>query len=243
MANFVLRAFDPENISLAGVAVGTLWCPSDATVSQTQTITSSFGYTNLPPGNWRQTYTSYHGFEGFWALRILLSDTTYSQRVAEMNGVIFGQSAVKVGDITDGTSNTLLFAEVGHGLIDPASRNCYHFWNSGYYADALAEALYPINLQRTNYGLASGNVDPDDVAATASSFHPGGANFAMCDGSVRFLKDTIDRWQIDPNSALPVGVTYDNTNRVYSIAPGAKVGVYQALSSRAGGEVVSADQY
>jgi prepilin-type processing-associated H-X9-DG protein len=45
------------------------------------------------------------------------------------------------------------------------------------------------------------------------SMHPGGGNFAMCDGSVRFIKSTI---------SMPV---------------------YQALSTRAMGEVLSADSY
>jgi len=47
----------------------------------------------------------------------------------------------------------------------------------------------------------------------ASSNHPGGANFAMADGSVKFIKDTI--------SML----------------------VYMSLGTRAGGEVISADSY
>ncbi|MFO0911161.1 MAG: DUF1559 domain-containing protein [Isosphaeraceae bacterium] len=45
------------------------------------------------------------------------------------------------------------------------------------------------------------------------SMHPGGANFLFGDGSVRFLKDTIDRR------------------------------VYRSLGTRAGGEVISADAY
>src|SRR5262249_44079509 len=145
-----------------------------------------------------------------------------------------------LASITDGTSNTILFGEKGHGLIDPSSRDFYHLWNSGYYADTMHDTLYPINPQRVNYGGA--NADPDQVAMTASSFHPGGANFALCDGSVRFLKDSIDSWAIDPNSTLPVGVNYDSTNRVYAITPGSKVGVYQKLSSRNQGEIISSDQ-
>ena len=45
------------------------------------------------------------------------------------------------------------------------------------------------------------------------SWHPGGANFAFCDGSVKFLKATTD------------------------------LGVLSALGTRAGGEVISASDY
>jgi prepilin-type processing-associated H-X9-DG protein len=43
--------------------------------------------------------------------------------------------------------------------------------------------------------------------------HPGGANFAFADGSVRFIKNSID------------------------------LNAYRGLGTRSGGEVVSADSY
>ena len=75
----------------------------------------------------------------------------------------------------------------------------------------------------------------------ASSFHPGGVNVGFVDGSVRFIKESIDTWAFNPATGYPLGVTRDIS--VWQVAPGAKIGIWQALASAAGGEVVSADAY
>jgi prepilin-type processing-associated H-X9-DG protein len=59
-------------------------------------------------------------------------------------------------------------------------------------------STYPINPQiKIGIGyMDSGNgngtigLGGDDFVLSASSFHPGGANFAFIDGSVRFIKDS-----------------------------------------------------
>jgi prepilin-type processing-associated H-X9-DG protein len=84
------------------------------------------------------------------------------------------------------------------------------------------------------------NFSQDDQAGAyaeaASSFHPGGVNVAFVDGSVRFIKDTIDTWTIDPTTGWSLGVTRDVS--VWQMGPGAKVGVWQAIGSVNGGEVM-----
>jgi prepilin-type processing-associated H-X9-DG protein len=75
--------------------------------------------------------------------------------------------------------------------------------------------------------------------------HPGGVNCAFADGSVKFIKDTINSW---PNAltggrgmfGAPKTLVNCSTG---ALLPGAWVGVWQALTTRNRGEVISADEY
>ena len=131
-----------------------------------------------------------------------------------------------------------MIGEHGHSFLDPGSITQYHFWNSGFHQDTMFESYYPINPHRRGLtGLSTA------FPRQASSFHPGGAMFAFADGSVRFLKDTIDSWTIDTATGDPVGTAWDASVRHYRFLPGARIPVYQALTTRKMGEVISADQF
>ena len=165
--------------------------------------------------------------------------------------MIYNDSTVTISSVTDGTSTTFLFAERTKNIL-PASVTPTS-WD-GWFSSLRTQmsSMWPINPQKKIAGLntpglqgigAYGATTEIQWIFAASSNHPGGANFAFADGSVRFLKDTINCWPMNPAVGDPYGVTYNTTTYSYTVAPGTQFGVYQALSTRAGGEVISSDQY
>lgn len=147
-----------------------------------------------------------------------------------------GFSEVRIANVTDGVSNTLLFGERSH--FDP---NYDTFAAAGWTQQAMeqwgwwasASGQYGLSnvtlstLAPINYRLGFNFTNKPASASTQAGFatfdalrvcsfgsqHPGGANFAMGDGSVRFLKNS---------TAQPV---------------------LHALGTRAGGETLSGDSY
>jgi prepilin-type processing-associated H-X9-DG protein len=192
------------------------------------------------PGAVMMKYTSYAGCAGTWMLWFQ-QDFPPQQF---MNGLFYIRSAVTLAQVRDGTSSTIAFSERAHTLLDQNSAMWWHWWTSGNYGDTLFCTLYPMNPFRKVNGqyINSGDARADAYISSASSMHPGGANFAFMDGSVRFLKDTINTWPANTTDGLPIGVTFD-PNGPYKLAPGVQFGVYQKLSTRDGGEVISASDY
>jgi prepilin-type N-terminal cleavage/methylation domain-containing protein/prepilin-type processing-associated H-X9-DG protein len=234
-ANFSYTATSAGNATVASTGISALWCPSDPVVAQSQPLDASYG---LPAGtNLVQYYTSYGGCQGMWSLDVLFSDDVnygpgfYSKRLTNMNGLIFSSSTVKLAEITDGMSNTILFAERPHGRISNVTgdQTYYHWWNSGYYTDAMCETFYPINSQFRGLPLIDGSTDEDWVM-TVGSFHPGGANVGFADGSVRFIKDSIQSVTFNPSDGSVPAFTY--SGHVFSMTTGYQTGVWQRLSTR-----------
>jgi prepilin-type N-terminal cleavage/methylation domain-containing protein/prepilin-type processing-associated H-X9-DG protein len=248
--NFSVNMFDIPNSTIVSTGLSTLWCPSDAGVETPSLITFNIGPAPAAP----VYYSSYAGCAGSWFnnwMAIYFSPATGYQ---QMNGVLYAFSATKIASVTDGTSNTIMFGEHTRVIENAANQADWHWWPSGYYGDTIFTAYWPINPNKKIPITCQGVVTNPEVEA-ASSMHPGGANFGFMDGSVHFIKDSISCWVNNPANStgavpytcVPNGLTVTTSAGgdpvIWNVAPGTQFGVYQQLSTRNGGEVISSDQY
>jgi prepilin-type N-terminal cleavage/methylation domain-containing protein/prepilin-type processing-associated H-X9-DG protein len=127
--------------------------------------------------------------------------TTYDGCAAGNGPMYETLKPLRFASILDGTSNTIL---IGEALTGKDYQNAWCHMDN-----AIATCAYPPNAKNP----VTGKDYPPDQWWNRYAFtsnHTGGAQFAMVDGSVRFIPDNID------------------------------LQVFRALATRAGGEVVSA---
>jgi prepilin-type processing-associated H-X9-DG protein/prepilin-type N-terminal cleavage/methylation domain-containing protein len=131
------------------------------------------------------------------------------------DGVLFLDSRVRFGDVTDGMSNTLLVGE-----RPPSSDQDFGWWYAGWGQMQTGSADMTLGVRELRvhpnytacpsgpYEFRAGSINDVCDAFHFWSWHPGGANFLFVDGSIHFLR-------YDDNPLMP------------------------ALATRAGGEVVT----
>ncbi len=185
--NFNLCSSDIANLTICGVQVNSLVCPSDvnnqsvqfpATQSSGTGVSPGWSFNEitslfpLPAGNFNQAFTSYAGNAGTWTFGF--NNQMSSTILAYYTGVIYNDSSVKIAAITDGTSNTFIFGEHSKGhlmILDPGYAVSDNAWNSGRWYDTLFATLYPMNL-------AIGN-SPGISISSAGYYYPTAAGSAI----------------------------------------------------------------
>ena len=230
--NFSINLFTADNATVSAIGIGTLCCPSDPLITYARALPDGDFW---DPGAFTMHYTSYAGSTGTWNQPPWLKWNS--------NGLFYAEDPVRLESVTDGTGQTIAFGEHATAILGPDDQREQHWWASGYPSDTLITTFYPLNPQlRIGNLCAAGDFNAYLIAA--SSQHPGGANFAFLDGSVRFLKDSISSWPIDSSTGRPIGVQGDaGTGKPYRLGPETRAGIYQMLSTRNGAEVVTSDSY
>jgi prepilin-type processing-associated H-X9-DG protein len=195
---------DPWQNVLSGRAatvLDVLLCPSDHLPSKI--ITDSSG---------RQFgMTSYGGNAGV---------QSYHPNNATKDGIFYMYSNLRMADIVDGTSNTLLFGERYHRDVD-YDLNAGAFTKMsgwGYWCpsagppgmgDVTFGTMVPINYLHPP-GVAVNAAYEERRITAMGSGHSGGCNVALADGSTRFVSESVDNTTWRAVSTRMGGETIDS---------------------------------
>jgi prepilin-type N-terminal cleavage/methylation domain-containing protein/prepilin-type processing-associated H-X9-DG protein len=245
--NFSHVAQATANLTALGTKVASLICPSDLPATP-----QASGIGNLPAPYAQASYGMSRGTQENiytnWASTAWPDPSAPNPahcNAALGNGMFGAEDVVRIAMVTDGTSNTTLFGEMSRFKNEvPDIFNFYTF--TAAFTDPYSTTPKEIFPETGAFTYPRIGSPPDPTGVSASkvwgvcgskagiptdwlincpqalttlgewafrSNHPGGVNFAMGDGSVKFIKQSVGDQP------------------------------YQALGTRAGGEVLSSDSY
>ena len=227
--NFDYAAVEPAtgtNYTADSIKVASFLCPSDGTSS--------------PPSGYRwYAQGSYGAVAGNTDIAVYryTSDNLTDCKYLLPDGVFGANYTYRYADVLDGLSNTLFIGETSRFRNEPSATVDVFNWNTtgGWYPDNFANGSTRTMGYAHTVPKINAPAQPADVKSFITplgpynwkndlggqkygqfgfrSMHPGGANFCFGDGSVRFLKDSIN------------------------------LIVYNGLGTKAGNEIISSDQY
>lgn len=196
-------SLNPALASVAQQPLPVLMCPSDA---------GDVFYTDDNGARWAGTNYMVNGGSG--------QNTQYCSSAND--GLFWRGSSTRFRDITDGTSNTIFMAETLFGNRGPDTTTLIDHNRqmkrvsgggpctidgdvmvtqaaSSYEGTRAAAWIRNTGYNCLVHGFLSPNSKTPDIAhhgevlSGARSLHVGGANVLLCDGSVRFLGENLDR--------------------------------------------------
>jgi prepilin-type N-terminal cleavage/methylation domain-containing protein/prepilin-type processing-associated H-X9-DG protein len=235
--NFSLSSYDPSNVTGAAASINSFLCPSDAAIQiPSGQVLAGYGWggTNYR-ANEGTSVAMWYGSDD--------PTNVNNGIVAPPNGPFYSDQLITLAMITDGTSSTAAFSEhvlgdfsnsVVTDFSDTFEPGTFPVTSDDAYQFCLATAINNLAMQGYSnvgapwvYGYHSTTsywhsappnsrscmFPPSRISTTANSRHPGGVNVGLLDGSVRFIKSTIN------------------------------LSTWRALGTRNLGEIISSDSY
>jgi prepilin-type N-terminal cleavage/methylation domain-containing protein/prepilin-type processing-associated H-X9-DG protein len=232
--NMSFSYFHPPNDTIHATLIKTVLCPSDPNIP-----VDTFNF------NGRTVQVPYHNYPNNLGTFLFNNGLMFDGPAYELSAPQFG-APTTLAMILDGTSNTVIFSEFIRGRGEMVTNGLHQVYLadiSGNQAAPLAKLSAACQVSTTitmgwkgeewldhnvSYGGGYSHINTpnkkgcyfNDIGASkyrtligASSYHAGGVNVGFLDGSVRFVKDSVS-----PQT-------------------------WWAISTMAGGEVVSADSY
>jgi len=214
---------DPVNAGIAKTRIVGYFCPS---YPGDKSASDQFYQWGSPPSGsanpaFEAAITNYLAVGGYHPTGQQNFSSRTSLGAPERYGIFYSDSNTRIADVTDGTSNTMMYGEFRPSImqeitdVDGARYPTWSFnsrwspWVAGIYLEGGG------STRGTRYGpnQLTPKAKPQNQAADwtllpFSSSHPGGVHMLFADGSVNFISDNID------------------------------INLWRSLSTRAGGEVV-----
>ena len=171
---------NPKNLIMSATLLPGYMCPTDPQYGE---LLSYVGGSTSYPGHSANpledvAMSNMAGVCDSWAIMCGGYDM---KQLSEADGTMATAQACAIEDVRDGTSNTLLIGECTGG--GPGSHEGFYWHNF-----AIVTTRNGINASTTMPGGAPAY---DWQNTGPSSYHPGGCNFLIADGSAQFLSQNI----------------------------------------------------